>query len=171
MMIAGHKGVSSRGVEPTPLGGRARRTAQSVKRPRCRSSDPRRPNKRVGIRRFRENVTDIVQPKPTPLRISVRQQLLRQFGRVVLATPLNQTTLSCVLCTHTHACQRRARPPEEALPTPQRRDMHGGDVCVYVRGLAMQEQIGGSGPRRQWGLEKWFVGVRLVCGVFWRTDA
>ena len=130
-MIASHKGVSSRGVEPTPLGGRARRTAQSVKRPRCRSSDPRRPNKRVGIRRFRENVTDIVPPKPTPLRISVRQQLLRQFGRVVLATPLNQTTLSCVLCTHTHACQRRARPPEEALPTPQK------ETCMAEMSLSM----------------------------------
>ena len=72
---------------------------------------------------------------------------------------------------HKHACQRRARPLEEALPTPQRRDMHGGDVSVYYRALAKQEQIGGSGPRRQWGVEKWFVGVRLVRGVRWRTDA
>ena len=144
-MVAGHKGVSSRGVEPTPLGGRARRTAQSVKRPRCRSSDPRRPNKRVGIRRFRENVTDIVQPKPTPLRISVRQQLLRQFGRVVLATSLNQTTLSCVLCTHTLVNDGPALPKKPFQP-------HRDETCMaeislsMIGGLRNRSRLAAAGP-------------------------
>ena len=132
--------------------GRAQKTAPSVKRLACRSSDPRGRTQRSCILLSREDESDSCAVQAGTLadrRLAAALGTIRPHRLCNILSP--DDTVLCPL--RKHACQRRARPREEAVLAAQKMGSAFQRCVRPIRRFGTQARIDSTGHRKR-GPEK-----------------